>query len=132
MLFRSPEATKTARDFFGVQARNLAKVNAAGVKIVFGTDSGTSVGWFAHAELADLVTAGMTPAQVLVAATKNSAEVLKLTDRGSVATGKVADFVVLDANPLDDIRNSRRISQVFLAGQELDRAKMRAEFGGTK
>jgi len=55
---------KAAREFFGVQARNLAKLNAAGAKIVFGTDSGTSVGWTVHTELADMVTAGMTPQQV--------------------------------------------------------------------
>ena len=68
---RTDAEEKTARDFFGVQARNLAKVNAAGVKIAFGTDSGVSVGWTVHAELADMVTAGMTPAQVLTGGDEN-------------------------------------------------------------
>lgn len=123
---RTPEAEKRAREFFGVQARNLAKLNAAGVKIAFGTDSGTSVGWTAHAEMADMVAAGMTPAQVLAAATKTSAEILKLDQLGAVAAGKSADFVVLDANPLDDIANTRRIARVYLRGRELDRAALRA------
>ena len=75
-----------------------------------------------------MVVAGMTPAQVLVAATKNSAEILGLDDLGTVAPGKSADFVVLDANPLDDITNTRRISKVFLRGHEVDRAALRAKW----
>jgi imidazolonepropionase-like amidohydrolase len=72
-----------------------------------------------------MAAAGMTPAQVLVAATRNSAEILGLDDLGTVAPGKSADFVVLDANPLDDITNTRRISKVFLRGHEVDRARLR-------
>jgi imidazolonepropionase-like amidohydrolase len=123
---RTPEAEKRARDFFGVQARNLAKLNAAGARIVFGTDSGTSVGWTVHTELADMVAAGMTPAQVIVAATKSSAELLKLDQLGMVAAGKSADFIVLDANPLDNITNTRKIAKVYIRGKEIDRAAMRA------
>ena len=70
----------------------------------------------------------MTPAQVLVAATRTSAEILGLTDLGTVAAGRSADFVVLDANPLDYIIHTRRISRVFLRGQEVDRARLRAEW----
>jgi imidazolonepropionase-like amidohydrolase len=66
---------------------------------------------------------------VLVAATRNSAEILGLDDLGTVAPGKSADFVVLDANPLDDITNTRRISRVFLRGHEVDRAGLRAKVG---
>ena len=79
-----------------------------------------------HAELENMVAAGMTPAQVLVAGTRNSAEILGLDDLGMVANGKSADFVVLDANPLDDITNTRRISQVFLRGQAINRDRLRA------
>jgi imidazolonepropionase-like amidohydrolase len=63
-----------------------------------------------------------------VAATKTAAEFMKLDQLGTVATGKSADFLVLDANPLDDINNTRRIARVYLRGKELDRAGMRAGF----
>jgi imidazolonepropionase-like amidohydrolase len=74
----------------------------------------------------------MTPAQVLVAATRNTAEILGLDDLGMVAVGKSADFVVLDMNPLDDITNVRRISRVYLRGKEVDRAGMRAMWNSTR
>jgi imidazolonepropionase-like amidohydrolase len=124
----TPEAKKKAHEFYGVQARNLVKLYAAGVKIGFGTDSSAAVGWNAHQELTDMVAAGMTPAQVIVAATKTSAELIKLDQLGTVAVGKSADFIVLDANPLDNINNTRRISDVYLRGKKLDRAAMRAGF----
>lgn len=108
---------------FGIQARNLAKLNAAGVKIAFGTDG--SIPWSHHVEMADMVAAGMTPAQVIVAATRTSAELLHLTDIGTVERGKSADFLVLDANPLDNITNTRRISAVYLRGSAVDRAALR-------
>jgi imidazolonepropionase-like amidohydrolase len=120
--------TQQQLDFFGVQARNLKKLNDAGVRIGFGTDSGTSVGWTDHEELTDMVTAGMTPAQVMVAATKTAAEILKLDQLGMVAAGKSADFIVLDANPLDGITNTRRIAKVYLRGKEVDRAALSASF----
>ncbi len=119
---------KTARDFFDVQARNLAKFNAAGVRIAFGTDSSRTVGWDVHQELADMVLAGMTPMQVITAATKTSAEVMKLDQLGTIAKGKSADFIVLDANPLENIMNTRRISKVFVRGAEIDRAALRASW----
>jgi imidazolonepropionase-like amidohydrolase len=116
-----PEAAK----LFGIQARNLKKMSDAGVKISFGTDGG--IPWAAHIEMADMVATGMTPAQVITAATRNSAELLQMSDTGTVATGKTADFVVLDANPLDDIKNTRKISAVYLRGDEVDRAALRAK-----
>jgi imidazolonepropionase-like amidohydrolase len=114
---------------FAIQARNLAKLNAAGVKIGMGTD-GPSSGWNPHVEMADMVAAGMTPAQVIVAATRTSADILRLSDLGTVATGKSADFVVLDANPLDDITNTRRIARVYLRGAAVDRAALKAGWTG--
>jgi imidazolonepropionase-like amidohydrolase len=113
---------------FGIQARNLAKLAAVGVRIALGTDGNTP--WAPHAEMADMVATGMTSAQVIVAATRNSAEFLRLTDAGTVENGKSADFIVLDANPLDDITNTRRIARVYLRGMEVDRAALRAGWTG--
>jgi imidazolonepropionase-like amidohydrolase len=125
---RSAEEEKRARAFFDLQSRNLAKVNAAGARIALGTDSGTTIGWDAHQELTDMAAAGMTPAQVIVAATKTAAEILKLDQLGTIAAGKSADFIVLDANPLDNIDNTRKIAKVYLRGKELDRAAMRVKW----
>lgn len=117
-----------AQQAYGIQARNLAKLSAAGVKIALGTDGG--VPWAHHLEMADMVAAGMTPAQVIVASTRNAAELLHVEDAGTLAAGKSADFLVLDANPLDDITNTRRIADVYLRGTAVDRAAMRAKWMG--
>ena len=127
---RTPAAARQAGDLYAIQARNLARLDAAGVRIGFGTDAGVSVGWTAHTELADMVAAGMSPARVLVAATKSSAEILGLDELGTIAPGKSADFVVLDGNPLDDIRHTRRIAAVYLRGQAVDRTTLSASWTG--
>jgi imidazolonepropionase-like amidohydrolase len=108
-----------AQESFGIQARNLARLNAAGVKIAFGTDGSTP--WAVHQEMEDMVRSGMSPADVITAATGNSAELLQMTDVGTLAAGKSADFIVLGANPLDDITNTRRIDAVYLRGTAVDR-----------
>jgi imidazolonepropionase-like amidohydrolase len=109
-----------ARESFGIQARNLARLHAEGARIAFGTDG--SVPWAVHVELEDMVAAGMPPGDVIVAATRNSAGFMALNDLGVVEAGRSADFIVLDANPLDDITNTRRISDVYLRGEAVDRA----------
>ncbi len=119
------EKTNTDRPdlqaFHAIQARNLAKLNAAGARIVMGTDGNRP--WGPHDEMEDMVLAGMTPMQVIVAATRNGAEFLRLSDLGTLTAGKSADFIVLDANPLDDIKNTRKISSVILRGAAVDRSQ---------
>ena len=110
-----------AQALYGIQARNLAKLNAAGVRITLGTDGNRP--WGPHEEMEDMVLAGMTPMQVIVAATRNSAGFVRMTDAGTLEAGMSADFIVLDANPLDDITNTRRISTVILRGAPVDRTQ---------
>ena len=109
-----------AQQFWSIQARNLAKMSAAGVRIVVGTDGNTP--YAPHVEMADMVAAGMTPAQVIVAATGNAAQFLKMADAGTIDPSKSADFLVLDGNPLDDISSTRKISAVYLRGAAVDRS----------
>ena len=126
----TPDARQRAQANWERLARGVAKLNAAGVKLGLGTDGGGQnggfVGWSAHTELENLVAAGLTPMQVIVLATKTTAEILGIDELGMVAPGKSADFVVLDANPLDNITNSRKISRVYLRGVEVDRVKLAA------
>jgi imidazolonepropionase-like amidohydrolase len=125
---RTPAQAKALADAFGIQCRNLKKIRDAGVKIAFATDAGVDIAWTAHTELSDMVQCGMTPAEALMAATQTAAEVIKSDQLGQLATGKSADFIVLDANPLDAIANTRKINKVYLRGQEVDRAALRAAF----
>ncbi len=101
---------------------NLKVLHDAGIKIAFGTDSGGNPvriqGWGEHRELELMVRAGLTPMDAIVAATRGSAEFIGATDRGTLAPGKRADFLILAANPLDDIRNTRQLVSVWNAGKE--------------
>jgi imidazolonepropionase-like amidohydrolase len=104
-----------------IQSRNLKKMNDAGVKIVLGTDGNTP--WGPHLAMEDMVLAGMTPMQVIVAATSRGADFIRMSDAGVLAPGKSADFILLDANPLENIANTRRINTVYLRGAEVPRPK---------
>ncbi len=108
-----------AQAAWGIQARNLKKLSDAGMTITVGTDGNTA--WAPHVEMADMVASGMTPMQVIVAATKNGAAFLRMNDTGTIATGKRADLLVLDGNPVEDITNTRKIAAVYLKGVKVDR-----------
>jgi imidazolonepropionase-like amidohydrolase len=113
--------------FWSIQARNLAKMSAAGVRLILGTDG--NIPYAPHVEMEDMVAAGLTPTQVITAATRNGAEFLRMTDAGTIQPNKSADFIVLDANPLDNITNTRKISAVYLRGSAVDRAKFKVGQG---
>jgi len=101
--------------------KNLKALSAAGVKIAFGTDSGIPTrfpGYLEHRELQLMVEAGLTPMQAIVAATGTNAEILGGAKQfGTLQAGRAAEFIVLDANPLDDIRNTEKLSAVWQAGK---------------
>jgi imidazolonepropionase-like amidohydrolase len=111
-----------------VQAKkNLKIMHDAGIPIGFGTDGGVPnnmtfgrfQGFLEHMELELMVESGLTPMQALTSATGTSARMMRLNDLGTIAPGKAADLLVLDANPLQDIRNSRQINSVWIAGRRL-------------
>jgi imidazolonepropionase-like amidohydrolase len=112
---------------FDLHCRNLRKIHDAGMVIGVGTD-GTGDGFGAHEQIAAYTQCGMTAMEALVAATSTNARILRLDRLGLVAARKEAAFVVLDANPLDDITNTRRIAAVYLRGSEVDRKALRAKF----
>jgi imidazolonepropionase-like amidohydrolase len=114
-------------ELFELHCRNLRKIHDAGMVIGLGTD-GTGDGIGVHEQLAAYTQCGMTPMEAIVAGTGTNARILKLDRLGTIAVKKQADFVVLDANPLDAIGNTRRISSVYLKGKEIDRKGLRAKF----
>lgn len=122
---RSTEEIRQFKEGYRNVQRFLAKFVQAGGKIYSGTDSSaaTTPGLSLHHEMELLVDAGLTPMQSIMTATKNAAELLGLeSNMGTVEKGKLADLVIVDANPLGDIRNTKRISTVIKDGRILDRA----------
>jgi len=111
---------------------NFPKYIAAGARLVLGTDAGISAkysfGFADHHEIGMYVRLGLTPAEAIVAATSRPPEVLRIHDTGLLAKGKRADFIVLNANPLENVRNTREIDSVYLQGARLDRESLQAKF----
>ena len=112
---------------FELHCRNVKKIHDASMIIGLGTD-GTGDGFGAHQQIAYYARCGFTTAEAIQAATSVNARILGLTRMGVVATGKEADFVVLDANPLENIANTHNINKVYLRGAEVDRAALRVKF----
>lgn len=103
---------------------NLKLLADAGGKIAMGTDSGPVArfqGYFEHLEMWMMADAGLSPVQILRSATSVAASCLNLLDMGTLEVGKWADMVILDRNPLDDIRNTRTISAVWIGGKQVPR-----------
>jgi imidazolonepropionase-like amidohydrolase len=111
---------------------NFMKMIESGARLILGSDTGVrpgnAFGSGDHHEIARWVNLGLTPAQAIVAATSRPAEALGLKEVGMLAEGRRADFVVLNANPLDDIRHTRQIASVYLRGARLDRDALVAKW----
>ena len=127
---RSPNPSGSDQEL--ARSTSLSRLSDVGVAIVLGTDAGAIpdhfFGYTGHRELEIFVRLGMTPMQAIMAGTSRAAESLGLDDLGVLRSGKSADFVVLDRNPLQDIRNTRTISHVYLAGREINREELRGRW----
>jgi imidazolonepropionase-like amidohydrolase len=120
----SPAARETYRQFYAKGLELTGAAHRAGVRVLAGTDYIVS-GPDLHRELQQLAAAGLSPADVLRAATLSPSEYFGLQDRsGTVESGKVADLLLLDANPLDDVRNTQRIAAVVFNGNLYERADL--------
>ena len=129
----TPAQVEEARRTLARDGRNAMRLREAGIRVVLGTDTGQirhRIGYFAHLELEALVAIGMTAMDVIVAATRDGADIARVNS-GLVAPGRNADFIVLDANPLERIANTRRIADVYLRGARVDRAALRARWRPT-
>ena len=121
---RKDQAAQSIKQALAQGRKNLKTLSDAGVTIALGTDTGTNEGqwqgYFEHIELEEMVKSGLTPMQVLVAATSGAARAANVSQQlGSIAPGKQADLLVLNANPLSDIRNTRQIHSVWIGGRRL-------------
>ena len=123
--FRDSRAGQRYKAALEIAKRNLKRVSDAGLLIAMGTDAGPFPerfqGYFEHVEMAMMVEAGLTPAQVLRAATVDAARTMRIEGVGSIAPGAWADLLVLNQDPLRDIRHTRQIASVWIAGSTVKR-----------
>ena len=115
---------------------NFPRIVSAGARVALSTDAGVipkyAYGSSEHHEIEKYVQLGLTPAQAIVASTQTPTEIMRIKDTGSLVVGMRADFLVLDANPLDNIRNTRKINAVYLGGVKVAREAMLADFKEAK
>lgn len=112
--------------FLSMAQRNLKAMSDAGIPFAMGTDSGGPLrfpGYAEHEEMKLMIDAGLTPMQAIVASTASGAKFLRAKDIGTLERGKWADMIVLDADPVADIRNSRAIHAVYIAGRQVPSIK---------
>lgn len=130
------EKIKNSPDFqrntsaFKTAMINLKKIHDAGIHVALGTDSGAfpirTQGFTEHLEMELMVKAGLTPAQAITISTRNAAAALRIAHKkGTLEKGKQADFLILSANPTDDIRNTRKIESVWKDGKEVSKGPLR-------
>lgn len=127
----TPEAVTRAKETYARLERSMKRLHDGGARIVLCGDTGLNSqvpGFTEHRELEAIARAGVPPLDAIRAATATGAAVLGMDDRGTLTAGKRADFLVLTANPLDDIANSRRIAAVYKAGVAIDRDALKAVF----
>jgi imidazolonepropionase-like amidohydrolase len=118
---------------FRIALQNVKKLHDAGVLVALGTDSGAfpirAQGFAEHLELELLVEAGLSPQDVIRIATLNAARVLRIEkDYGTIEKGKIADLLILDENPLENIRNTRSINAIYKAGVQLSSGPLSRKF----
>ena len=121
---KKDQTAQTTKTWLAQGRKNLKTLSDAGVTIALGTDTGTNEGqwqgYFEHIELEEMVKSGLTPMQAIVAATSGAAKAANIQQQlGAIAAGKQADLLVLNANPLADIRNTRQIQSVWIGGRRL-------------
>ena len=127
----TPEIVTMMTNNYAILEAGLRQYVGAGVTVLLSGDTGVLSqfpGFAEHRELESMVQAGMPALAAIKSATLLPAQMLGLADRGSLEIGKRADFLVLDGNPLDDISNTRRIADVYVAGSKIDRTKLQARF----
>jgi imidazolonepropionase-like amidohydrolase len=124
---RTPEDNAIARRVFDKNLEVLRLLHKSGVPIIGGTDTPNPYvfpGFSLHDELELLVKAGLTPIEALQTVTRNAARYLGLPDTGTIEKGKLADLVLLDANPLQVIGNTRKINAVVIRGRLIERSEL--------